>query len=610
MPGTDTNEQKVMRIRAVFACMMAGFAVLAAVLWRVQVMHGADYERHQKRQSIRRVKLPGTRGSIYDRNGGSLAENLPSYCIAIYLEELKQSGVHSNAGMVQRVHDLLRELSGELGLPVEMTDKQIETHILRRSPLPLLAWRNVGEQVVARLVESAECARGVDVYLEPVRSYPHGQLAAHVIGYVGRADPAESDDDGLSYHYYLPEMEGRRGIEKVYDGVLRGQAGGQLIRVDASGYKYDLPGDREMLREPRLGSDLKLTLDARIQELAEEAIGDDIGAAVVLSVTNGDVLAMASRPSFDLNLFAMGISRRAWQGLSTDPHAPLINRAAAGAYPPGSVFKLAVALASLEHGDGMDASTTFQCPGYYDLGTKRLNCWNWQYGGHGTVDMRQAIEQSCNTYFCNAGNRTGYRAIRETALALGLGRKTGIDLDMERAGNLPSPRDVRNRGDIANISIGQGAVDATPLQIAGMVAAVANGGRMFRPRLLLGMRAGNEEAFRDLPPVLERNLGLAGNTLEVVRDGMFAVVNGRNGSGKRAKVDGVQVAGKTGSAQYKKAGEPKTRGWMAVYFPFERPRYAAVLMLDEAVSGGITVAPRMKELVTKIAGAQTGGPGT
>jgi penicillin-binding protein 2 len=331
---------------------------------------------------------------------------------------------------------------------------------------------------------------------------------------------------------------------------------------------------------------------------------------VVLSVTNGDVLAMASRPAFDPNLFAEGISKKTWQGLVKNSRAPLVNRAAAGAYPPGSLFKLVVAVAALEHGEGVSGSTVFQCPGYYDLGAAKLKCWNWQYGGHGPLDMRKAIEQSCNTYFCNLGVKTGYRTIRDMAFAFGLGRKTGLDLDMERGGNLPPVRSIRSRGDIANISIGQGAVDTTPLQMAVVVAAIANGGRIYRPRLLLGIRAGDEETFRELPPVLERNLGLAGSTLEVVRDGMFAVVNAQSGSGKRAKLDSVKVAGKTGSAQYGTADNPKTRGWMAVYFPFDNPRYVAVVMLDEAVSGGITVAPLIRGLAAKIMGVQTESAGT
>ncbi len=606
MATSDTSDREMLRSYLVLAGMAAAFLFLVVSLWGIQVAHGSEYEQDLRRQSIRRVRLPGGRGRILDRNGVCLADNRSSYCIAIYLEELRQLGQIGRRNVTNVVYDVVCDLSDALGLPVVVTKGQISDHIRKRSPLPFLAWRDVGKKAVAILKEGTRRFPGVDIYVEPVRVYPQGEVAAHIIGYVGRAQSVPAENE-VSYHYYLPEMEGRRGIEKTQDSLLRGRAGGLLLRVDASGYKYDLPGHREVMLDPVSGADIRLTLDVGIQRLAERVLGDRIGAMVVLDPRNGDILAMVSRPTFDPGWFANGISQADWSRLSEDENAPLLNRAVSASYPPGSIFKLVDVIAALEQGSGITGSTAFQCPGYYSLGGKaQLRCWNWQHGGHGLLAMRESLEQSCNTYFCSLVAKCGYREVYKTAVTLGLGSKPGCGIDAERAGQIPAVRSLVSKGDVANVSIGQGALQVTPLQMAVVTATIANGGHHYRARLVDAVSRPDDRAFRAMPLSRPKEMNWSRETLDVVRGGMYDVVHARRGTGRRANADGFDVAGKTGSAEYGRKEDRKKRGWMVAFAPYSNPRYAVAMVTDEAVSGGITVAPMIKELIEGIAQIENG----
>jgi penicillin-binding protein 2 len=280
---------------------------------------------------------------------------------------------------------------------------------------------------------------------------------------------------------------------------------------------------------------------------------------------------------------------------------PLVNRAVSGQYPPGSIFKPVVAIAALESGVGIGPSTHYQCPGYYELNSKRrLKCWNWKSGGHGTLALVKSIEQSCNTYFCYLGARCGYKNIYRVSAALGLGRRTGIELDAEQTGLLPHPDRVRYKGDIAIVSIGQGRLLVTPLQMALVTASIANGGYVYRPRLVQAVRRSGETDFEKIQPYLEHREEWGERTLESVRKGMRDVVNAPTGTGKRARVSGLVVAGKTGTAEFGRKSESRKRGWMIAFAPFDEPQVAVAIVLEDAVSGGRSVAPRMGRLLAGI----------
>ncbi|MBM4154051.1 MAG: penicillin-binding protein 2 [Lentisphaerae bacterium] len=592
---------EVARLRLLFAGMLGAFAVILATLWRIQVAHGEQYREDLAKQSVRRVRIPGPRGLIFDRRGRPLAENRPSYGIALYLEELRPTARRRTTA--QEVTRTIEELTAILGVPPQVTTNDLRAHIKRRLPLPYIAWRDLPEEAVARWAERGASMPGVDLYPEPVRVYRAGSNACHVLGYVGRAEIDAGADE--PYHYYLSEMAGAAGIEKVYDDVLRGQAGGRLVRVDAAGFRYhDLGGT-----EARPGQDLKLSLDLDLQRAAEAALAGIPGALVALDPDTGAVLAMASTPAYDPNGFVPSIPSSLWTALRDDPLTPLLNRAAAGAYAPGSTFKPVVAMAAMQSRKA-SASTRHTCPGYFQLGSARFRCWDTL--GHDTIDLSHAIRYSCNVYFFHLGLDTGPDPIAATARAIGLGGRSGIDLDAESPGIVPDPawkrrawRDTWRDGDTCNYAIGQGPIATTPLQMAMVAASIANGGKRVHPRLLMAVRPHGADAFRDAPGEAPESLGWNAAALRVVREGMRDVVMAEDGTGRRLRVPGVALAGKTGTAEYGRKEEGKKRGWMIAFGPFEKPRVAVAMVVEDAVSGGLTVAPRLQQFFAAAFGAGT-----
>jgi penicillin-binding protein 2 len=576
------------RIALLGLLFLAGLTLLGARLYRLQVVQSAAYEQRQMRQSVRRVLLPSPRGRILDRHGRLLADNQPNYCLALYLEELRRPGRWSNT--VNAVEIELDRLAAVLQLPRACSRHRIESHIRQSLPLPLIAWAHLDEPALARLVECRTNFPGVDVFVQPERLYPQGRLAAHVLGYVGRGDLSEAVR-AEDYHYQLPGLKGRAGLEKEYDDLLCGLPGGQLIRVDAAGYRHD----EWTARQPVPGHDLTLTLDSEIQASLENVLAGVCGAGVVLDPRNGDVLAMASAPTFDPNALSPAPSSEIWQALIDDPEHPLINRALAGCYPPGSTFKPFVALAALTLGR-MSSNTTYVCDGTFHLGNRPIHCANGER--HGTVDMRRALEVSCNVYFCSLARDMGYDAIWSVAQQAGFGRRTGIDLPGETAGLLPSTawkqehkKEVWSVGDTCNVAIGQGDLQVSPLQMAVATAALANGGKMLRPRLL---RGGDPEG-----DVIGR-IGWPASAIDLVQAGMQDVVSGEEGTGRRVQIAGITIAAKTGTAQYRVDGVPKKYGWMISFAPAEAPRVVVVMVVEEAQTGGLTVGPRLQRVLLTI----------
>jgi penicillin-binding protein 2 len=579
----------------------AGLSLLGCRLYRVQVARSEDYAQRQVRQSVRRVLLPAPRGRILDRQGRVLADNRPDYCIAVYVEELRQPGRWSNT--VNAVDAELDRLAAVLRRPRTCTREDIANHVSRSLPLPLVAWEHADDATLARLAESREPFPGVDVFVRPERTYPQGRLAAHLLGFVGRGEPAGAGgaDD---FQYRLPGMRGRGGVEREYDDLLCGLPGGRLIRVDAAGYRHD----EWVGRQPVPGRDLTLTLDARVQAEMEIALAGVRGAGVVLDPRNGDVLALASLPAFDPNALSPAPAPAAWRALLADPARPLFNRAIAGGYPPGSTFKPFVALAALAAG-GVPPARAYDCRGAYQLGSLRIHCSH--ESGHGVCDLRRGLEVSCNVYFCSLGHDLGYDPIALIARQAGFGRRTGIDLPGEGGGLLPSPAWKRSHGgegwsagDTCNTAIGQGLLLVSPLQMAVAGAALANGGRVLRPRLVRGDRAEGDVVGRAEWPA---------DALAVVRDGMLDVVSGEEGTGRRARVAGVAVAAKTGTAEHGPAGRRRKYGWMVAFAPVEAPRVTVAMVVEDAETGGATVGPRLQRVLLAVfadeiaAGLNAGG---
>ena len=596
-------EVHVWRLLLLWLAMLGLFGALSHRLWNLQVSQGLEYQRRLAKQSLRSVRLPGVRGRVLDRNGERLADNRPSYCVSLYLEELRRPGLRQRT--VDHVMDVLYRLAETMDRPLELTPQDVALHMGRRTPLPLVAWRDLDETAMARFLEHASDFPGAALTVEPVRIYPQGASACHLLGYVGRADPLTLPDttgEGAEkYHYYLPEMAGKSGVEKRLDGVLRANAGGKLeIQVDVAGFK----SDEMSQRLPGKGSDVVLAVDARIQRAAEAALVGERGAAVVIDPRNGDVLALTSSPGYDPNDFVPAVPAKIWNALLKDAARPLYNRATGGEYAPGSTFKPVTLLAALHSGQ-VAADTRFSCPGWFDLGSARFRCW--QHWGHGSLDLQAAIRYSCNVYLFHSALACGPEAVQEMARACGFGRKTDISLDFERPGLVPDQawkraerRDSWRDGDTCNLSIGQGALLVTPLQMALYAGKLANGGTLWKPRLVRRIVPAEGAAQEILPVPAPDSPGWEARHIRVVRDGMRDAVNELDGSGKRAKLPAVVVAAKTGTAEYGVKGAGRKMTWMIAFAPFDEPRYALALLVEDGVSGGTTAAPRVRQLLAQV----------
>lgn len=606
MKPPSPSERSRIRIRLMLGMLVALQMAILVFLWNLQVVQGHTFQENIRQQSLRRIRHPGSRGRIFDRNGIALADNRPSVGIALYLEELRVPGPASRT--LDRIESLLDEVSEKIELPRSLTREKIATHYREQRILPLVAWEDLDDAALARWAERVGPQIGMDILTEPVRTYPYADLLAQTLGYVGRGGMARSSEE--AYHFYLPEMEGKAGLEKVLDDPLRGEAGGELVRIDVASYRYDLEAEKASVP----GRDVQLTINAKIQRLCERILGDESGSMVVMDPRNGEVLALASSPRYNLNDMTPFISNTVWNRLTQDPRKPLVNRPVREQYPPGSIMKPAVCLAALLEGH-IDPAAVLTCDGvYYPApGANPMHCNN--RFGHGPINMTQALERSCNVYMWKIAEEMGYTPIYHVLESMGLGQETGIEVDYEVPGILPTSAwkkknygDSLRTGDVANIAIGQGFLNVTSLQMARMTAALANGGQRVTPTLIQGFRSSETEPFTlseaRNPPV---DLGWDPQKLEVIRHGMHEVVMSPQGTARAARVDGLIFAGKTGTAQYGSPGNRRYRSWMIAFAPYDNPTIAAVVLIDSGLGSGVDASPRMKLLLQALFGSSGRG---
>ena len=661
----DQLRSKDIPIRVMTAFILCCMLLLTVNLWRLQVASGEDYRVRQENQSVRAVRLPATRGRILDCNQQPLAVNRLRFDVHMYIDELRplfythymrlkdgrklrraEQDELGRTARYQVVSNLTMQVSLRLGQPLVLDEEKFHTHYYKRRYTPMAVMQDLSPGQVARFVEQIHAVPGVDLSVNPVRTYPNGDMAFHTLGYLRLDDdPDTGDDIPFRFRYRLPDYVGVDGLEGVYDELLRGEAGAKTIRVNNISYRTS----EEVWEWPESGYNIVLSLDRDIQLAAEAALQangpETRGAVVVMDPRTGDLLSLVSLPGFDSNKFISGFSREEITRLNDSRLNPWLNRATGSggvSYPPGSIFKLISAVAYLEEGL-IDPAEKVYNPGYFRDSKLYPNYELDDTAPPGDYDFIRAFKRSSNTYFIHHALkpngqtdqwRQGKRILLDWGNRFRLGQKTLASLP----GDLPSPiresggyfpaRDnklkKRNQfgekvgwaaGDVGNLCIGQGEITVTPLQMAVMTSAVANGGKVLQPRLVKridSQRAFGQAQNRVIPVEVLDDLHLKPETVALMHKAMLADVADRDGSGRAARVPGMAIGGKTGTAQKKvPTGKYDPRSgvrlfrtdhvtWFVSFAPVESPRYAVVVMVESGESGGTTCAPIARRIYRAI----------
>ena len=571
------------------ALVTGALMVIVCQLWYLQVLEGGRFQEASDKNRIRIRPIAAPRGILFDRNGAPLVDNRPAFTLSLIPRELDRDPDKRDAAL------------GRLSALIQIPYQELRDAVAKTSPdsfLPVRLRRNLSIEEMQKVEEWKLELPGVIVEVEPQRVYPNSRFAAHLLGYVREA----SDDQLKQGRYRRGDMVGQSGLERLLDEFLRGKDGGERIEVDAMGRPMRLIQSTE----PHPGAQVVTTVDRRIQEAAEKAMEGHAGAVVVMDPRNGDVLAMVSTPAFEIDRFTGSIDREFWLRVMKDPEFPMLNRTIQSQYAPGSVFKIVVAAAGLQEKTLTPADRTY-CNGEFQLGTWTFK--DWKREGHGTVDALDAMRHSCNIFFYQAGLKIGGAAITKYAAAFGLGQATGIDLGAEKFGLIPSPKSRGRRGtpafqagDIINMSIGQGQVLVTPMQVARFMAAVANGGVLWKPRLVQRIERPERGVVWTDTGTVTGHVELNPAVWAFLRQSLWAVVND-NGTGAGARIPGLEIAGKTGTAQMianSKADKGQDHAWFASFAPVKDPEVVVVVLVERGGKGGQVAAPIARKIYNAI----------
>lgn len=649
------------QLRLLALVLAGGFFILLTGLWWVQIVSAREYQNHLEMQAYRTIRVPGVRGKILDREGRVLAENQARYNLSLYFDDLNDEfnrefdqlrpvnivakgppfwkfWSHTRTTQTNRVHltqkqkdalmwqarynvvnRITEEASRRLGEPLTLDVKKFVHSYEDERAMPFTILTDLDSAKIARFQENFASELGVNLVLQSVRSYPLGTTAAHVLGEL-KQDDSSLDGEESFFNYRLPDYRGETGVEGKFNSLLHGHAGGASVQVNSMGYRQsehvDVP--------PVPGENVTLTIDLDLQRAAEKAIVDRHGAdahaaIVVMDVRNGDVLAMASSPTFDPNNFAQGWSPDKYQEFQESGAEK--NRAIYENYAPGSIFKTVVALAALENGLNpeemyrVQADPTRPGKGCIYVGKRKID----DQAAPDDYNFKRAFIHSSNAYFVNAGlTHAGIDNIVRIGQEFHLGERTGLLANQETRGNFPTDKQIHSgwtAGDTANVCIGQGPVDITPIQMAVMISAIANNGTVLWPRLVERIEpqdpASGETATNFPAGVVRDRLTVHPRSLTILHDAMYADVNSSEGSGVRAAVTGLSICGKTGTAQVQNP-QNQTIGynyWFASFAPFENPKYAVVAMVQIpgplAGFGGTICAPMAHDVYEAILKKET-----
>ena len=583
------------------------FVLLLLRLWQLQIINDDHYRTLSEKNRTRYIPITAQRGRIFDRDGILLADNRPAFDVAVLRQEV------DNPDM------LLERLSGFLAVDQEELLKRWDAgkRLPRYRPVPL-AW-DVDRDTLEKILENAVDLPGILMETRPVRSFPLGPLAPHLLGYLGEI--TEKDLSLPEFAGYRPgDVVGKAGLERKMEHILSGVDGERRVEVDVQGKTMRIL----KTQDPQPGNKLVLTLQTSLQQVAENAFNGQAGAAVVLDVHTGEILAITSQPTFDPAQFARGLTTKEWQELQNNPLKPLQNRAISGQYPPGSIFKIVTALAALKAGVAT-ASTSVVCRGSHKEGNHTFRCW--KRGGHGTTDLHKALKESCDVWFYKVSLEVGIDRIAAMARELGLGQALGLPMEMEKDGLIPDRAWKKKRygtswyrGETLNAAIGQGYILTTPLQLATMTAAVANGGTVFRPHIIKSIEDSLDRTVRNTKPEILNRVPLSASHLAAVHKGLEAVVNEPGGTAWASRLEEVTFAGKTGTAQVVKLHERikdenlipyrfRDHALFSAYAPAQNPEIAVAVVVEHGSHGGSAAAPIAKAIIANYFGLDK-QPGT
>ena len=579
------------------------FLVLFLRLFYLQIVRGDEFEKFSKENRIRLINDPAPRGRILDRNGNPIVINRPSFDIKVFPHEIED------------VESLSLTLSELIDLDNTEIRNLIEAQKKENPYLPFILIRDIKRDTLAKVETNKPYLKGITIEVNYLRNYPDNKLGSLFIGYLGK--PSKKD---LSLYPVkgFGTTVGKTGIEKTYENTLRGSSGINYKVIDALGRevksKLYLDGIKDKGITP--GNDIYLTIDYRLQKVAEQELKNKIGSVSVVNVNTGEILALASSPSFDPEEFVNGIDKDKWDELTSDSLNPLLNRSTQGTYAPGSTFKIVTALAALKEG-AIDTDTTFYCPGYYKMGRSRFRCW--KHVGHGWLDLHGAIAKSCDVYFYNAAEKLGIEKLSKYSRMFGFGTVTGIEIS-EKQGLVPTKswkyknfKEPWYKGETVIAAIGQGYLNVTPLQVTMMTAAVANGGILFKPQLINKINTNNGKWDQIFSPVAIRRLPFDDEEITFVQNSLVAVVNENFGTGRRARVKYGTVAGKTGTAQVVSSKLQTSKfghmdhAWFTAYYPAENPQIALTVLVEHGGKGGSVAAPIAKKLIESYIKISKGG---
>ncbi|HEY6417380.1 MAG TPA: penicillin-binding protein 2 [Candidatus Binataceae bacterium] len=581
------------RIAILTTVMLAVLSLVSIRLYYLQVLHHQDLNQLADRNRIRLRRVPAPRGIVFDRRHRPLVDTRPSFDAVVVPED------------TDNLSATIKKLQNYLGQD-HMADKITAAENDGRPAYDpvTVAERLNWPQVVALEAHQLELP-GVSLEITPARHYLYGSLAAHLLGYVGEVDKNELT---AQTGYHMGDDIGKFGLERGFEKFLRGDAGGEEIEVDSVGRRL------RVLREiaDRPGESIVLTIDLDVQQAAEQAMQGKNGSLVAIDPNNGEIIAMVSHPAFDPDVFGGGVTPAVWRQLMTDPDHPMQNRAIQGIYPPGSTFKIVDSIAGLEEGT-LTPETTYSCPGGMWYGGRTYHCWRKQ--GHGTLELHRAIVESCDVYFYNVGIKLGIDRLAHWANQLGLGLKSGIKLDKEQTGVIPSSAWKQKRyherwypAETLSVAIGQGYVSVTPLQMAQVAAQVASGGVRYKPQFVKFVEGPDGGIVKSYLPAVENRINIDPEMLDTVRDAMADVVTGPGGTAHKAALDGIQVCGKTGTAQVvgdqaphsdEEADKYKDHAWFIAFAPEEHAQIAVSCIIEHGGHGGSAAAPVVHDVMKR-----------